>query len=288
MFARILPVLVLGLGLVQSGVAAEETQKPTDNWMRAYVEQRKDDVAVRALSSGTYAPRPVTRVTGGKPAQRADNPFTVGLLFKDEPNDFFAQYCAGTLIKPDVVVTAAHCSDFVLPGEVQVLTRTRRLNGSGMRRDVSRIIIHPAFDRFSFSADVAVWHLKSKEWRVPRARLALNDGPVGRVLLVTGWGQKGEYGPFPRRLLAAEVPLVPRSECRRAYGRQFQSTMICAGVDAGGVDTCPGDSGGPLARGNRLLGISSWGVGCGRPEFPGVYTRISNRSVLNFIRRNDR
>ena len=59
--------------------------------------------------------------------------------------------------------------------------------------------------------------------------------------------------------------------------------MLCAGRDSGGIDTCQGDSGGPLTRGSSLTGIVSWGNGCARRNLFGVYTRISQATIRNFI-----
>ena len=81
------------------------------------------------------------------------------------------------------------------------------------------------------------------------------------------------------------MPYVDDERCADAYGRAgypFSAReMICAGdLDRGGVDACQGDSGGPLARRDAdgrwvQVGVVSWGRGCGRRWFPGVYTQLS-------------
>ena len=81
------------------------------------------------------------------------------------------------------------------------------------------------------------------------------------------------------------MPIVGRRECRRAYGPDGPITrnMICAGdVIDGGIDACQGDSGGPLfdTVGNRtrIVGLTSFGIGCARAEYPGVYTNVRRLS----------
>ena len=286
-------------GLIASGfIAAIAMQAPAmaqqvrGNWMRDYVQIR---VAAKNFDAGATTPaqidrllsRPVfnARIVGGTVAGAADNPFQVALLNKSVANNFDAQFCGGTLVKANVVVTAAHCSDFVTAGQVQVLTGTRNLDGTGVRRNVTRIAIHPSWNSGTFDYDVAVWTLSSSTSGIPFASLASADPAVGTNLLVTGWGALSEGGSFPINLRKVTVPLASRTNCNdtNSYNGQITARMLCAGFDAGGKDSCQGDSGGPLARGSVLTGIVSWGTGCARPNKFGIYTRVSNSSVRSFI-----
>lgn len=83
-----------------------------------------------------------------------------------------------------------------------------------------------------------------------------------------------------------EVVVLPQSECRNGTTYrpgQITDNMMCAGyISEGGKDACSGDSGGPLQTTfdeqpgqYQLAGIVSWGVGCARPQSPGVYTRVN-------------
>ncbi|MPC08000.1 Trypsin [Portunus trituberculatus] len=72
------------------------------------------------------------------------------------------------------------------------------------------------------------------------------------------------------------VPVVSDSDCRASYGiTDIADHMLCAGVLEGGKDACQGDSGGPFVCAGVQHGITSWGYGCARPDFPGVYTEVA-------------
>lgn len=96
---------------------------------------------------------------------------------------------------------------------------------------------------------------------------------------VTGWGRTSEGEGRSETLQAAEIPLMTDQVCRKYYGRKIADTMVCAGYEEGGRDSCQGDYGGPLTKAfeNRyiLVGVVSWGYGCARPGNPGVYTQVS-------------
>ena len=262
------------------------------NWMREYVQlrvaEKNLEYANVAMTSAEIDRIIRPRIVGGSVAGANDNRFQVALLTKSVADNFNAQFCGGTLVKANMVVTAAHCSDFVTAGQVQVLTGTRNLDGTGVRRNVTRIAIHPNWNPGTFDSDVAVWQLSTSATGIPLATLATGDGPVGANLLVTGWGALTEGGSFPINLRKVSVPLFDRTDCNDAnsYSGDITARMLCAGRTSGGIDSCQGDSGGPLTRGTGntiLTGIVSWGIGCARPNLPGVYTRVSNTSIRNFI-----
>ena len=282
--------------------APASAQDGTRNWIREIVRAHEYAVLERAIGAEAAAELQsranTAKIIGGTNAKAADNPFQVGLLAKNVADNFQAQFCGGTLIKKNIVVTAAHCSvdgsdNPFDPSLLQVLTGTRKLDGSGTRRNVSKITVHPKYNSTTFDYDVAVWKLSSNANNIPLASLATKDGQVGKNLLVTGWGNTSTTtNDFPINLKKVKVPLASRSNCNDAnsYNGAITGRMLCAGLDAGGKDSCQGDSGGPLTRGtgNKVLtGVVSWGFGCAQPNFFGVYTRVSNNSIRNFILNND-
>nr|XP_014099091.2 venom protease [Bactrocera oleae] len=118
-----------------------------------------------------------------------------------------------------------------------------------------------------------------------RSKSYLNYTPF-----VAGWGKIMEGGTAANVLQELQIPVLANEVCRDSYQRakrlitadQFDTGVICAGVLSGGKDTCQGDSGGPLmipetVGGNiqfYLIGVVSYGVGCARPEIPGVYMSV--------------
>lgn len=101
---------------------------------------------------------------------------------------------------------------------------------------------------------------------------------INKKCWITGWGTTYSGGPSANSLMQAEVPLVSQSRCETAYPDQIDDSMLCAGLDVGGVDSCQGDSGGPLVcefNGTWYLeGATSWGYGCAVAGRYGVYSKI--------------
>jgi trypsin len=255
-----------------------------------------DRVAAQNAKFAAPAAGAEARIIGGSLADPNPHKFQVGLLLKANMTGtnpiFNGQYCGGTLFKGKYVITAAHCSDFTTAADVKVFAKSTRLkSGTGVLRNVTKITIHPNWEDTTFDYDVAVWELSKPISDVPNPVLVSADPADGKSLTVTGWGNTSTTGSsFPVRLRKVKVPLTPLADCNDAdsYAGGITSRMFCAGLEAGGKDSCQGDSGGPIAYkrtdGRRILtGIVSWGIGCAQPELFGVYTRIADPEIRNFI-----
>ena len=257
-------------------------------------------------TSGGITPK----IVGGQPVPDGKYRFQAALLAQSfGTNDHERQYCGGSLITPFEVLTAAHCVDFVgVPGGIPlsdlrvVVGRTVLSSTQGQKRRAAAIDIHPRWNPETFSFDAAVIHLASPINGIRPVALVTPGVDAlerpGTLATVTGWGNTIQQpaGPgggganFPDRMQEAKVPITSRAECRTAYataGLTIDATMLCAGRT--NLDSCQGDSGGPLffkaagSPGYLKVGITSWGIGCGATGFPGVYTRLSNRGVGNFV-----
>ncbi|MFD8203886.1 S1 family peptidase [Streptomyces sp. NPDC003470] len=223
------------------------------------------------------APQPVV---GGTTTTTAAYPFVMQIT--DASQD---QFCGGTLVSPTKVVTAAHCMTGETTRSVRVVGGRTYLNGTdGTVARVSRIWVNPGYTDATDGDDVAVLTLSTPMPYTPATYVSSSDTSVyaaGTGARVLGWGTTRENGSSSNQLRTATVPVVSDSGCRTSYGSDFvASDMVCAGYTSGGVDTCQGDSGGPLLVGGVLAGITSWGEGCARAGYPGVYTRLTTFSDL--------
>jgi secreted trypsin-like serine protease len=230
-------------------------------------------LAVLLVSPGTEASEPPARIVGGELTTTEKYPFAVALL------DFSGrQFCGGSLVAADKVLTAAHCASGAAQWMLKVVVgRTDLRTREGTVAGVRSIWIHPRYRSFEKGYDVAVLALNTSVSGTP---VPLIDGGdryrAGRQGTILGWGGVQEGAPRPSDVLRrGQVPLVADKTCSRAYPTLFLPThMVCAGYARGGVDTCQGDSGGPLIVDGVLVGVTSFGTGCARPNRYGVYTRL--------------
>ncbi|MEU3606106.1 serine protease [Streptomyces sp. NPDC035033] len=232
-------------------------------------------------------------VVGGSPTAIADAPWVVALSSRDRFGGTRAgQFCGGVVVAPAKVLTAAHClGRDVLGGEpwqlrdFSVIAGRTALRGQGGQEvRIADTWVNPAYDPSTNSGDLAVLTLAEplpQSYVIEVARPGNEAEKPGTAAEVYGWGDTTGRGSYASSLHAARVQVLPDTACERAYPGGFRGvsyrkeTMLCAGDPRGGRDACQGDSGGPLVARGLLVGLVSWGSGCGEAEHPGVYTRVS-------------
>ncbi|XP_027275096.1 transmembrane protease serine 9 isoform X3 [Cricetulus griseus] len=276
------------------------TTKPLNTTLSAWsMTTRGQTPAPNALGTTTHSQLPdcglappgaLTRIVGGSAASRGEWPWQVSLWLRHREHR-----CGAVLVAERWLLSAAHCFDiYGDPTQWAAFLGTPFLSGAeGQLKRVVRIYRHPFYNLYTLDYDVALLELAGPVRRSRLVRPICLPGPArppeGARCVITGWGSLREGGSMARQLQKAAVRVLSEQACRRFYPVQISSRMLCAGFPQGGVDSCSGDAGGPLAcrepSGQWVLtGITSWGYGCGRPHFPGVYTRVA--AVLGWIGQN--
>ncbi|MFF1603569.1 S1 family peptidase [Streptomyces mirabilis] len=233
--------------------------------------------ALLCAPGAVAAPQPIV---GGTTTTTTAYPFMMQITDASQN-----QFCGGTLVAANKVVTAAHCMVGETTSSVRVIGGRTYLNGTnGTVSKVSKIWINPDYTDATNGDDVAVLTLSTSMSYTPASYVASTDTSVyatGAIARIIGWGTTSESGSSSNQLRTATVPIVSNTSCAGSYGSDFvASDMVCAGYTNGGTDTCQGDSGGPLLIGGVLAGITSWGNGCAEAGYPGVYTRLTTFSNL--------
>ncbi|XP_039180309.1 transmembrane protease serine 9 isoform X2 [Crotalus tigris] len=237
------------------------------------------------------APTAFSKIVGGSSAAQGEWPWQVSLWLRRRQHS-----CGAVVIAERWLLSAAHCFDIYSNPKMWVaVLGTPFLSGlDGQAEKIARIHKHPFYNGYMLDYDVALLELAAPLRYTSAIRpICLPDRThvfnEGRPCVITGWGSTREGGLVTTRLQKANVQVIPEQDCRSFYPIQISSRMLCAGFPQGAVDSCSGDAGGPLACREPsgrwfLAGITSWGYGCARPSFPGVYAKVT--AVRGWIAQN--
>ncbi|KAK8398259.1 hypothetical protein O3P69_003872 [Scylla paramamosain] len=240
------------------------------------------------------------RIVGGTVADKHEFPWVVSLQVYFPHLEEYAHICGASVIDEWWIMTAAHCVYFSFDLEFKIVAGEHEFSvveDEEQHRKVGTIVINPEFDECSLANDVALLKLPEK-LKLDGKTVAAINLPAPQTnstgdCVVTGWGTVNEEEFDSSDVLRkVTLPIIPDEECGESYdyfGMTIFDSMICAGYEEGGKDSCwakhrsntdPGDSGGSLVcqgENNEIYaaGVVSWGFGCARPEYPGVYTEVS-------------
>ncbi|XP_059225740.1 trypsin alpha-3-like, partial [Stomoxys calcitrans] len=219
------------------------------------------------------------RIVGGQEASIERLPYQVSVRLD---TNTLLHICGGAIYAPRVIVTAAHCIKGRFASTIRIVAGKSSILDDDEGYRVSKLIHHSGYNKKTHANDVGLIILAENlaySASVQPIPLALAKPNKGETAVVSGWGKSDENAAsLTNQLHMAELSIVDSEYCNNQYASKsyaITEEMICAGVEDASKDSCQGDSGGPLVVNGKLVGVVSWGIGCAREGFPGVYASVT-------------
>lgn len=261
-------IVLLGFAIIAGVLPQSNGQAPEQPILPAPTTQER---ATQRSDREASEPHPYTnRIVGGVPSN--GRPFMAALLYEKDGKLF--QYCGASVIGDQWLLTAAHCE--VKAGELAIINRSNLGSPGGIELRIEHVYPNEQYDSTTHDNDIALLHLSGKISSVIPHVNVIAPPRTGTKVLAAGWGLTTENGKPSLLLREVQVPIISSTICKTKYA-DLSGNMVCAGE--AGKDSCQGDSGGPLllvGSGAEQVGIVSYGLGCGRKGWPGVYTEVYN------------
>ncbi|RVE51120.1 hypothetical protein evm_004263 [Chilo suppressalis] len=223
------------------------------------------------------------RIAGGSVTTITNYPEMVSLLYSAGSSNH-RQQCVGTILTNRAILTAGHCTYGHGRDRWRARVGSTNANSGGTVYSTQHITVHPFYNTLTLDSDIAIIRTSSNIQFNNLVRAGNIAGPNyflgdNQVVWAAGWGVTQYQGQPSEQLRHVQIWTVNQAVCRSRYAernRQITDNMLCAGwLDVGGRDHCSRDAGGPLFHNRVVVGVSSFGVGCGDARYPGVSTRVS-------------
>ncbi|XP_014453989.1 complement factor I isoform X6 [Alligator mississippiensis] len=228
------------------------------------------------------------RIVGGNPAAKGEFPWQVAI--KEEGGTGPSVYCGGVYIGGCWILTAAHCVRATRVHQYRIwsgLLDTIQYNREIDTFKLNKVIIHEKYNAGTYENDIALLEMKSMDKGKPCSLAYSTPACVpwseymfkpGHRCKISGWGLERDSA---KQFVLKWGYIDILSNCTEIYKDRFFKGMECAGTHDGSIDSCKGDSGGPLIcfDSNNVAyvwGVVSWGENCGVAGYPGVYTKVAS------------